>query len=223
MNIAFNIPKPVETATYKPIGHKELVDTIENQLIEKGMFFTPKYNSKQSGQIFMATYDIGKGDFKQSLSCLNSYNKKTRVGIVTGTNTSVCDNGCLFGESKFLRKHTGNIQKELTKLIQNQINQMSDTFDKNLDWFEILKNKTLTSREMSELAGRLFIEEDLIQSNQLSILKGEINNPSFDYGGNNDTLYEFYQHITHSIKNTHPIYMFKTHRELINFTNTLVH
>ena len=58
---------------------------------------------------------------------------------------------------------------------------------------------------MSELAGRMFIEENILQANQLSILKKEIHKPSFDYGGIGNSAYELYQHVTHALKGAHPL------------------
>jgi hypothetical protein len=51
--------------------------------------------------------------------------------------------------------------------------------------------------------GRLFIDENLIDSSQVSCIKNEIDKPSYDYKEYN-TAWTFYNHVTHALKKSHP-------------------
>jgi hypothetical protein len=62
----------------------------------------------------------------------------------------------------------------------------------------------LSIKEQAELAGRLYIEEKLIDSQQMSIVRTEMEKPSFNYGVDPDTAWMFYNHVTQAFKSTHP-------------------
>ena len=63
----------------------------------------------------------------------------------------------------------------------------------------------------------MFVHEDLLTPRQMSDLKSEIVKPTYDYGGFNDTAWEFYNHLTHVAKRAHPTDYFSHHEELSNF------
>ena len=67
-----------------------------------------------------------------------------------------------------------------------------------------MKDFELSITKQSELLGRLFVEEKILDSQQLSIVKSEIEDPSFNYGVDPDTAWMFYNNVTHALKKTHP-------------------
>ena len=67
-----------------------------------------------------------------------------------------------------------------------------------------MKTHNLSITAQSELLGRLFVEEKLIDSQQIGIVKSEIEKPSFNYGVDPDTAWMFYNNVTHAFKQTHP-------------------
>ena len=50
----------------------------------------------------------------------------------------------------------------------------------------------------------MFFNEDLLTANQISCIKDEISKPSYDYNTNESTAWQFYNHVTHAYKTTHP-------------------
>jgi hypothetical protein len=69
---------------------------------------------------------------------------------------------------------------------------------------DAMKLTKLDCAEQAELIGRLFIEEDLLDSQQMSCVKSEMKKSSYDYGTDDDNAWTFYNHVTHALKKTHP-------------------
>lgn len=79
-----------------------------------------------------------------------------------------------------------------------------------------MKKIELSKRTKAELIGRALIEEEFITSTQLNIINREIKMPSFDYGCP-DSMWELYQHFTHSMKDIHPSLWMENHIAAHNF------
>ena len=119
--------------------------------------------------------------------------------------TIVCGNGAMSKTDimTFDRKHTGDINIEFPIFIQNSLDDLDVLYNKMMMNFAKLKEVQLDRKLMSELAGRLFIEHDIISAEQMSTLKKEIEKPSFPQFIP-ENAYSLYQHTTYSIRNSHP-------------------
>ena len=88
-----------------------------------------------------------------------------------------------------------------------------------------MKQIELTKRSSAELVGRMFLEEEIIQSTQMCIIKREMDNPSFDYGAPG-SMWELYNHTTLAMKELHPsLWMnqhMKAHSFFVNASGLLV-
>ena len=62
----------------------------------------------------------------------------------------------------------------------------------------------LSKKEQSELVGRLFLDNEIIDASQVSCIKAEMKEPSFDYNADLNNAWTFYNHVTHSFKKSHP-------------------
>jgi hypothetical protein len=72
----------------------------------------------------------------------------------------------------------------------------------------------------AEFAGRMFIEDELVNSTQLSILKKEIN---FSENFKDENVRCFYNHVTEALKKTHPSQVMSSHLEVHKyFENSVV-
>lgn len=103
----------------------------------------------------------------------------------------------------FKSKHVGQIQSVTPKLLSEYISQSGDTFEKMLIEKQRMQNIEVTKKTTAELLGRMYIEEGIITSTQLNIIKGELEKPSFDYG-HKDSLWELYNHTTYALKSATP-------------------
>jgi hypothetical protein len=213
------VPVPEKTASYTPISHKTLLSITRKAIEYKGYGWTFTFNTGRRGQEMVGTFVIGKGQFRRMVSVMNSYNKQLRVGVSSGVETFVCRNGCLFGDTVYLHKHTGDIDKQLGEVVNNQLRKLDDDFHNNMVWFKSLKKVTLKTKKMKKLASQL-LEDDILKPRMFKVLQKEILKPSFDYGSSG-TAYQFYQHCTHAIKKARPDMYVKLHKQLIQFTNEI--
>ena len=216
------VPVPSPTRTYSPVSHESIIKTTLDSLNDHNLVVTNKqYQVAANGELLTGTYVIETpdSDFKRMISFINSYNKTRKLGFVTGLQTFVCQNGCISGDFSFSKKHMGTVGLEIVDAVVNQISNIDTEYENLKKWFKKAQLQPLDKRDMAELAGRMFIEQDILQANQLSVLKKEINKPSFDYGGLNNTAYDFYQHITHSLKGAHPLKASKQYVKSFDFIN----
>ena len=88
--------------------------------------------------------------------------------------------------------------------IADQVKNAEKYYKRIIKDKDAMKLITLTEQDQAELVGRMFIQEELIDSQQTSIIKSELDKPSFHYGTSSDTCWTFYNHVTHALKKAHP-------------------
>jgi hypothetical protein len=210
-----NYPLPSHGGKYKVVSHKFVLEQTINKLRECNFSITNQtYRASKQGNVAQGILHITPKvsdhaiDSEDSLGMMfgwsNSYDKSTRFQCAIGAYVTVCSNGMVGGELSFSRKHIGKADYDIINQINKQISKANATY-KNLirDKNDLVKH-ILTPREQSELAGRLFFDEELISPNQLNIIKQEMKKPSYDYKVDKDNAWSFYNHVTHALKQTHP-------------------
>lgn len=207
-NYLCNVTIPIQTSTYKPVSHRQLIDFTLESLYKHGFVVKEgKYLAASSGKIATAYYDTNYGgdpEMGLRIAWQNSYNKQVSLKFAIGANVFVCTNGAFFGTiGAFKKKHVGVIQEFTPSKIEEYINiakdDMSFMIQKKDDW----KKKVVDRKTMARIIGDMYISESLIKETQLSIIKKEINNPSFSYNAP-DSQWELYNYVTHSLKTVHP-------------------
>jgi hypothetical protein len=207
---------PSQTETYSPVSHGDVIDELELSLKEKGLVpFKKKFITAKDGQELFGSWmlkginddveTVQKGDQVLAINFVNSYNKHLKLSIVPGIAVIVCGNGAMSktAVSTFSRKHTGDINIEFPIFIQNSLENLDTLYQNMILNFAKLKEVQLDKKLMSELAGRLFIEHDIISSEQMSMLKREIEKPTFEQFIPQNA-YSLYNHTTYSLRNSHP-------------------
>ena len=117
----------------------------------------------------------------------------------------VCFNGMVAGDMmNFKRKHTGSADYDVKVHLADQIKNAEKYYKRLISDKELMKTITLNCKEQSELTGRLFIEEDLLDTQQMTCIKNEIDKPSYKYGVHENTAWAFYNNVTHALKKAHP-------------------
>jgi hypothetical protein len=135
----------------------------------------------------------------------NSYDKSTRFQCAIGAYVAVCYNGMIAGDMmNFKRKHTGSADYDVKVHLADQIKNAEKYYKRIIADKETLKSISLSQCEQAELVGRLFIEEDLLDTQQMSCVKSELEKPSYDYDTFATSAWSFYNHVTHALKKAHP-------------------
>jgi hypothetical protein len=104
----------------------------------------------------------------------------------------------------YSRKHIGSADKETTENMEAQLKQASKYYDMLFDAKESMKKITLSSRKKAELLGILFAEYNILTTEQASIIRQQMEKPTFFYAGGADSLWTFYNHATLALQQSHP-------------------
>jgi hypothetical protein len=204
-----NADLPLHGKTYTVIPHRTIIAHTENLLRENNFIIKKKtFKSNANARVAQGIYQIVSthdDDMGMMFAWTNSYDKSTRFQCGIGGYVFVCNNGMIHGDmATFARKHTGLADIEVQRQISSQVKYAHKHFNQLVQDKDQFKNKNLSKKEQSELVGRLFIDEEIIDATQVSTIKREMNKPSFNYNSNVDSAWSFYNHVTHALKLSHP-------------------
>lgn len=216
-----SVPTPTNVSNrYTIVSHEEAIRNIENTIGKYGYSIKNKdYKIAQEGNVAIGkfTLDMNDPEMGYMVGFVNSYNKSKSFQYFNGSTVFACLNGLVVAENHYKRKHMGDVDVESFLSYDNEMSKVHDNFKGMIEFREELKLIPLSRREMAELAGRMVIEEKMLSAGEFKVLGENINKPEFDYGGFNNTLWEFYNHATHAAKKTAPANYFKQHEKLSNF------
>lgn len=219
--LLLSTPLPEQTNTYKPISHEQLIDLTLSGIEKSGFKLeTELYSSAQEGNIANGRYTISNvadNEMKLQIGWQNSYNKQLTLKFALGTQIIICQNGMVSGDfGAFKKKHVGEIQTFTPQAITDYIKSAEEAFKRIQIEREAMKQVEVDKRVISELIGRLYIEEELIQSTQLNIIQRELKKPTHNYGAQG-SLWELYQFTTFSMKEIHPRLWMENHMDVHKF------
>jgi hypothetical protein len=207
-----NTTIPSESRTYKPFSHENVID-LTLEAINKAGFQLDResYSAARGNNIATGKYtikNVADSEMQLQISWLNSYDKSKRLTWGIGNQVRICMNGMISADlGAFKKKHQGEIQDFTPKAISEYVKRAGDTFKEMQKEREDMKKVILSDRDKSILIGRLFLEEELLTTTQLNIIAREVKMSSFDYKSK-DSVWEFYNHVTLSLKELHPsLYM----------------
>ena len=219
--LLLSTPLPQETNSYKPISHEQLIDLTLTGIEKSGFKLeTELYSSAQEGNVANGRYTISNvadSEMKLQIGWQNSYNKQLTLKFALGTQIIICKNGMVSGDfGAFKKKHVGEIQTFTPQAITDYIKSAEEAFKRIQIEREAMKQVEVDKRIISELIGRLYIEEELIQSTQLNIIQRELKKPTHNYGAEG-SLWELYQFTTFSMKEIHPRLWMENHMNVHKF------
>jgi hypothetical protein len=220
--ILLNASLPPRTETYTPIAHGKIMQQTETSL--KNMGFQVQhthYRAAMNGDLGQAEYHLQYGNDPEMglmVAWQNSYNKMASFKYAIGAHVFVCANGMVAGDlGAYKRKHTGEADFESVGMIENYLQEAKSIFERLITDREILKEKTLNLRKMAELMGRMYVDEQIINSTQLNIMKRELESPTYHYGVPVCNAWSLYNFATHAFKEDSPRNWLRRHNELHNF------
>jgi len=214
-------PVPQQTKTYKPVSHAELMDLTLESIHQAGFTLDQElYTSARDGKVANGKFtikNVADSEMQLQIGWQNSYDKSLSLKFAIGTRIFICSNGCVSGDyGAFKKKHQGEIQTFTPQAIVEYIKRAGEAFTKMQVERETMKSIDLDKRAQAELIGRMYIEEQFIESTQLNIIKRELKNPTHDYNATN-SLWELYQFTTFSMKEVHPSLWMNNHIDAHSF------
>lgn len=212
---------PTSTNTYKVVSHGQIIDSISENLDKQGLKIkSERYSANSNNTIVLGhlIIDVDKDkDLKFEIAFANSYNKTKRAIVVAGSQVLICENGHILGDVSlglFKRKHVGKVSEDLNVFIPELIKSSDESFQKLINQKEKMKEIEISAIVRNELIGQLYIDDAIISDVQMSIIRKEIQNPSFDYGCDKNSLWQLYNNITVGLKNSHPSKWISNHSSL---------
>jgi hypothetical protein len=212
---------PMQTKTYKPITHKQLIDLTLNSIEGAGFILGQEtYTSAKDGRVANGRYtikNVADSEMQLEVGWQNSYDKSLTLKFAIGTRIMICQNGCVSGDyGAFKKKHVGEIQSFTPSAITDYIKSAGEAFTRMQRERDAMKNIELTRKTKAELIGRMIIEEQFIQSTQLNLIEKELKSPTHDYGAP-DSLWELYNFTTFAMKEIHPSLWMQNHQAAHKF------
>ncbi len=220
-NELIKAPIPLQTRTYKPVSNEGLIDLTLESIHRAGFEVqTENYTMAKFGEVANGRYtirNIEDTEMQIQVGWQNSYNKQLTVKYALGVHIFICDNGCVSGEmGAFKKKHQGDVQEFTPKYVSEYLKTAGDVFLNMQKERDTMKNIELSKRVTAELIGRMYLESNVIEAAQLTIIKNQLLKPSFDYNAPN-SLWELYQFVTYSMKGLHPSLWMDSHIDAHKF------
>lgn len=213
----FQVTVPPKTNSYSPVSHSFLINTLHEKIQGLGLDIQSRwYRTDAGGKKMIGQWQIGMGDeeMRVLIGFKNSYDKSMSLGLAAGASIIVCENGMVSGEVSLIRRHTGSILDELNEKFDKIAKNFQATFAELQRDRDLMKGVILTPRNISEIMGRLYFEEELLTSVQLNIVKDQLENSEWFKG---DTSWDLYNHITFALKRTYPEVFIERHVLLHKF------
>lgn len=217
-----NVALPQFGGRYTVIPHGYIIDKVKTELQKNGLQVTGStYRATINGEIAQGIYKLSYSedpDMAMMFAWSNSYNKTMSFRCAVGAQVFVCMNGVVSGDmGQFSRRHTGSALSDVDAQVVNQLGDSLTDYRLLIQDKEILKNIILTPKEKGTILGRLFAEEEILTLTQTGIVKREMFKPSFQYNADKDSAWSMYNHITLSLKESHPLNYLSDHRRVHEF------
>lgn len=216
--LALTVPVELTGTSYKDTI-KYTLETIVSQGYE---IESESYRSTSNGDIAQGLYiikNINDQELSFSFSWVSSYNKQIKFQCAAGVYNSTNDTVLLTGKVRTNnKKRTGNTIIDMQNSILQQLNLLPSYYLELKSKTEAMKQVTLSSRKKAELLGILFVERNLLTSEQASAVKKLIDKPTCLYDGGVDSLWSFFNHVNITLMSSHP----KTWIEDISMLNAFI-
>ena len=204
-----SVALPTHAESYTVISHEFIINHTMEQLALHGFSVEKEtYRANSDGSIAQGVYYLNytkDPEVGLMFAWSNSYNKLMRFKCAIGGYVFICMNGVVAGDmGSWGRKHLGSADTETVKAIIEQISNADIHFDRIVADKDIMKKITITERKQAELLGILYAEYEILTSEQMSIVKQQMDKPSYDYNCEINSLWAFYNHVTHALKKAHP-------------------
>ena len=203
------ISLPQHGGRYTVISHKFIIETALQELANAGLVVEKElYRSSIDGNVATGIYHI-KHDQDDELGMVftwaNSYDKTMRFKCATGAYVKCSGNLILKKElGAWNRKHTGNADNEAHETIKFQISNAAINFARILQDKAKMKKITLNMETRASMLGKLYLDKELLSSEQMNTVKSLIKTPKHDYNAEADTLWTYYNILSYSLQKAHP-------------------
>ena len=221
-----SVALPNHGGRYTPISHKSIIDKVHEELTKRGFNVESElYRASIGGNVANGMYILDQGtdpDMKMMFVWGNSYDKSMRFKCGIGVYIPKTGNYLFAGNiSSYARKHTGKADEEAIQMIQTQLNMANVHYADLLASRDMLINQAATTKTYSELVGRMFIEKEILNKEQVSAIRDRI----VDKVALLDNLewnnaWNFYNSVATALRMSHPKNWFENQADTHKFINS---
>tara|TARA_R110001592_G_scaffold85153_1_gene251487 strand:- start:11232 stop:12113 length:882 start_codon:yes stop_codon:yes gene_type:complete len=225
-----NAALPNHAESYTVVSHGEVINNTYKLLQDNGFMVSRElYRASKNCNVAQGVYHIypvnttdieieQERELGMMFAWTNSYDKSKSFACAVGAYVDVCSNGMISGDMmNFKRKHRWSASRDIYIQMMDQIKSAYKYYKRLIQDKNFLKTVSLSMTECSELLGRLYVEEEILDSHQLTRVKKEMIKPTYNYSASTDTAWAFYNHVTHALKNEHPRQWIRTQQNFHDF------
>lgn len=216
----------IEDHADNTVSHGFIIENVLDQLTKHGYSIEEEmYRANLEGTTaegtYLVSYNNPDEDMNMMFAWSNSYDKSAKFKFTIGGSLKESMN--LFVAVDTTNSGPKSIRTIEQETIQNifslVINAQShfDNLDKDVS---IMKNILLTESQVNQFIGSLYLQYDIISTEQISIIKKEMDKPSFDYGVDPNSLWAVYNNVSHSLKKANPKNRLNLQSQLQTIVNT---
>lgn len=210
---------PEETTTYKVVTHESIINSVLEFCDKKNVkIFSESYLTNKAANQVVGKYtlSLGPDDVHCQIAFKNSYDKTMSLGFAAGAEVFICSNGVVRGEVSYKKKHVGTIVQELNDNLNNTYDLLEQELEAIITDFTRFKSIDLSDARIQQLVGRMFLEDEVINTEQIQALKHEMyHSQHFP----NRTAYDLYNWTNHALKSAHPTNYLQKHIALHQLFN----
>ena len=139
------VPLPEKTDTYQPLSNLKQINMVKASFESRGFELSgERYGLSCKGKRMVSLLswshpDMVNQDMALFSATLNSYDKSTAAATALGAKVFVCENLCISGDIKVVRRHTLNVVDDFEYLVEDAAEQalpMYVDLSKDLDLFK---------------------------------------------------------------------------------------
>jgi hypothetical protein len=220
-----SVPLPNHAATYTVISHQFVIDYAYQALAAAGFAIVDEeYRCTADGQIAQGIYKLNFNndpELSMMFAWTNSYNKQVKFKCVVGAYINNSNTVMISGEvGSWVRKHTGTADTEVKATIDQYVINANMYYDQLCADKATMEVVSLNRRKQSQLLGVLFAEYEILTTEQASLIRDQMKKPIHVFT-NSDSLWAFYNAVTHALQFSHPKTWMEDQRVLHYFIGTI--
>jgi len=175
---------PERTKSYSPVGHRQLVDMVRQNVEGAGLSITSEQHGlwgggeRYFGVMGVQKEGLGLEDFQFVIGLRNSYDKSLPAGVCSGKSVFVCDNLAFSGTFNFGRKHGSMIWDFLPAIIHDAINKIVEGWDFDVKRVEAYKNTGICDSQAHDLIVRAYREHNILTKKMVAEVIDQWHSPN---------------------------------------------
>ena len=214
-----SIALPNHGGRYTPISHKSIIDKVHEELAIRGFNIESElYRASIGGNVANGMYILDQGtdpDMKMMFVWGNSYDKSMRFKCGIGVYIPKTGNYIFAGNlASYARKHTGKADEEAIQMIQTQLNMANAHYADLVSSRDVLIGQSASIGMYSKLVGRMFIEKQCLNKEQVSSVRDSlVNKVNLLDNLSWDNAWNFYNCVATALRMSHPKNWFEDQAE----------